>query len=118
MYNVILTPKFKKDLKFYETKRKYRNIEDDIDETIEDLENGNLIGSPLSNIKLPDGENTYKVRIANSNTKSGKSNGYRLLYYAIKNDETIYLLTIYYKKDGNRILSDKEIIDIIKQYCI
>ena len=28
-----------------------------------------------------------KVRIANTDTRMGKSNGYRMIYYAIKQDE-------------------------------
>lgn len=59
-----------------------------------------------------------KVRIANTDTRMGKSNGYRMIYYAIKEDESAYLLSIYYKKDDKRILSDKEIIDLVEEYCM
>ena len=61
--------------------------------------------------------NVVKVRIANSDTHSGKSNGYRLIYYAVKTDGTIYLLTIYYKKDKENI-PNKEIQELILKYCI
>ena len=43
-------------------------------------------------LKLPDGEDTYKVRAANTDTNVGKSNGYRIIYYVVKNDKEIYLL--------------------------
>lgn len=59
-----------------------------------------------------------KVRIANSDTKMGKSNGYRMIYYAIKEDESVYLLSIYYKKDDKRVLSNSEIIELVNEYCI
>lgn len=59
-----------------------------------------------------------KVRIANTDTRMGKSNGYRMIYYAIKNDQLAYLLSIYYKKDDKRVLSDDEIIDLVNKYCI
>ena len=36
-----------------------------------------------------------KVRIANTDTRMGKSNGYRMIYYAIKEDLNAYLLSIY-----------------------
>ena len=59
-----------------------------------------------------------KVRIANTDTRMGKSNGYRMIYYAIKEDMTVYLLSIYYKKDDKRILSDSEIVELVKEYCM
>ncbi len=72
----------------------------------------------IPNLEMKDNENNVvKVRIANSDTHSGKSNGYRLIYYAVKTDGTIYLLTIYYKKDKENI-SNKEIQELILKYCI
>lgn len=59
-----------------------------------------------------------KVRIANTDTRMGKSNGYRMIYYAIKEDMSIYLLSIYYKKDDKRVLSNQEIVDLVKEYCL
>jgi len=57
-----------------------------------------------------------KVRIANTDTNKGKSNGYRLIYYAVKTDYTVYLLSIYYKKDDRRVLSDSEIRELAIKY--
>lgn len=59
-----------------------------------------------------------KVRVANTDTRMGKSNGYRMIYYAIREDMTIYLLSIYYKKDDKRILTNKDIADLVKQECL
>ncbi len=59
-----------------------------------------------------------KVRVANSDTKMGKSNGYRIIYYAVRNDGKVYLLTIYYKKDDKNIPTNKEIEKLVKKYCI
>lgn len=59
-----------------------------------------------------------KVRIANTDTKKGKSNGYRMIYYAIKEDQSVYLLTIYYKKDDERILSNDDIVKLVNEYCV
>lgn len=59
-----------------------------------------------------------KVRIANTDTRMGKSNGYRMIYYAIKEDECAYLLSIYYKKDDKRVLSNEEIIELVNMYCL
>jgi len=66
---------------------------------------------------LPDGEDSYKVRAANTDRHQGKSNGYRVIYYTIKNDYSVYLLTLYYKKDANKIPSKSEISEIINRYC-
>lgn len=116
-YNVISTPKFEDDIKFYKRKRKFNHIEDDVDLVVTELEKGNLIGDIIDDIKLPDGENSYKVRVANTDTHVGKSNGYRIIYYAIKNEQTIFLLTIYYKKDDKKILSKSEIVELLDKYC-
>lgn len=58
-----------------------------------------------------------KVRAANTDTKAGKSNGYRIIYYAIKEDMQVYMLSVYYKKDDKRVLSNKEIIELVNKYC-
>lgn len=77
------------------------------------MEEGILIGDRLEDILLKEGSAAYKVRLANSSTKIGKSNGFRLIYYVVF-DEKIYLMTIYSKKDDNRILNDKQISMLIK----
>ena len=59
-----------------------------------------------------------KVRMANSDTKKGKSNGYRMLYYAIKENSIVYLLSIYYKKEDGKIPTNEEIIQLVKKYCL
>ena len=68
-------------------------------------------------LKLKDIDSkVMKVRIANTDTNKGKSNGYRLIYYAVKTDYTVYLLSIYYKKDDRRVLSDSEIRELAIKY--
>ena len=57
-----------------------------------------------------------KVRIPNSDTHMGKANGYRMLYYAVNQECMAYLLTIYYKKEDNRIPSDEDIRNLAKVY--
>ena len=79
---------------------------------------GNLKGDVIPNLEMKDNDNNVvKVRIANSDSNSGKSNGYRLIYYAEKSDGTIYLLTLYYKKDKENI-TNKEIQELILKYCM
>lgn len=116
MYNIIATKKFDKDIKSYQ--RKFKNIGEDVKEIVDELKEGNLVGDVIKNLKMKDDDNNViKVRVANSDTHSGKSNGYRLIYYAEKSDGTIYLLTIYYKKEKEDI-SNKEIQELILKYCM
>lgn len=60
----------------------------------------------------------FKVRSVNTDTKAGQSNGYRIIYYAVRDDAEVYLLTIYYKKDDNRIPTNQEIIELVETYCM
>lgn len=115
-YDVIPTVQFEKDIKFYKRKRHYNNIQDDLNGIIEELEQGNLMGDEIPELKLTDRKHTYKVRAMNSDTKAGKSNGYRLIYYVVKDDRTIFLLTVYYKKEKEDI-SPQEILTMISEYC-
>ena len=111
---IIITPsrKFKEDIKFYIRKKKYFLINKDISVVESELAKGHLVGNKLDNLNLPCGD-VYKVRLPNSSTNEGKSNGFRLLYYAVL-DEKIYLLTIYSKKDDIRVLNDKQIALLAK----
>lgn len=118
MYKVIPTPKFNSDVEYYFKKRKYHNIGNDIKQITDELKKGNLVGDELSDLKIERNGHTYKVRAANTDARVGKSNGYRIIYYVIKDDKEIYLLTIYSKKDDNSIPSDKEIAKIVKDYVL
>lgn len=116
-FEVIPTEQFEKDVQYYLKKKKFKNVLDDIDEVVSELEKGNLIGDAIPGLTFDDNV-TIKVRMANTDTKVGKSNGYRIIYYAIKSDCEIYLLTLYYKKEDNRIPTNKEIENLVKEYCI
>ena len=114
-YKVILTPNFEKDLK--KLKRKYRNIADDIEPTLEDLEKGNIKGDVIKMNLSDDEGSAIKIRVANTDINSGKSGGYRLICYAEKSDGTIFLLTIYCKREKEDI-SNKEILKLLAKYCM
>lgn len=117
-YNIVVTPKFEDDVNYYKNKKKFTNILDDLDEIMEKLSEGELVGDEIADIKIPENDSVYKVRAVNSNTRQGKSNGYRVIYYVMKEDKTIYLLTVYYKKEDKNIPSKKKIKDIIEKYCM
>jgi len=111
---IIPTKQFNSDTEFYIRKKKFFKITEDIKSVVAELLKGNLIGDRLDNIKLNEGTAVYKVRVPNSSTKSGKSNGFRLIYYYVVIDEKIYLLSIYSKKDDKKILNDKQIELLVK----
>lgn len=116
-FEVIPTEQFEKDVQYYLKKKKFSHILDDVEKVINELENGNLIGDAIPGLSFDDNV-TIKVRMANTDTKVGKSNGYRIIYYAIKSECEIYLLTLYYKKEDNKIPTNKEIEALVKEYCL
>ena len=118
MYKVIPTKQFEADVEYYIRKKKYLHIGQDIKAITDELEAGNLVGTEIPNLKMKANGHTYKVRSANTDTRVGQSNGYRIIYYVIRDDLEIYLLTIYSKKDDSRIPSNQEIIDLVNTYCI
>ncbi len=106
------TADFEKDLKYYVKKKKYFKLPETIEKLVDDLENGNLPGDKIPGLKLPENSAAYKVRLENKSANVGKSNGFRIIYYLVV-DERIYLLTIYSKKDDERIVTDSEIAEMI-----
>lgn len=116
-FEIIPTKRLEDDLRYYLKKKKFKHILEDVDDIVKELEKGNLLGDAILGLVFDDNE-TVKVRIANTDTRVGKSNGYRMIYYVVKNDCEIYLLTIYYKKEDNKIPSNKEIEALVKEYCL
>ena len=115
-YRIVPTNKFKSDVRHY--KKKYKNIADDLDKVIKELEKGNLLGTPIPHIEMADNNNNViKVRVANSDIPCGERGAYRIIYYAVKSDGTIYLLSVYSKRDKENI-PNKEIQKIILDECI
>lgn len=110
---VIWSDDFTADVKYYIKKKKYTKIRDDIKPIVEKLKVGNLIGDKMTDLHLKEGTAAYKVRVANTSANVGKSNGFRIIYYAVV-DKKAYLLTIYSKKDDDRIPTDATIMMMIK----
>jgi mRNA-degrading endonuclease RelE of RelBE toxin-antitoxin system len=86
--------------------KKYKNISKDL-KKLQDT----LLKDPKSGIEL--GENLYKIRLANSSIPTGKSVGFRVVYYYVDQQENIYLLTIYSKRELENI-SDERLVEILK----
>ncbi|TAH15619.1 MAG: hypothetical protein EAZ09_23650 [Oscillatoriales cyanobacterium] len=70
-----LTPRFQRDLRTLA--KRYRNIRNDIQPVIEQLQAGELPGSRIPGMEYE----IFKVRIKNSDIQKGKSAGYRAIYY-------------------------------------
>jgi len=94
-YKVIPTPEFIKNLKTL--KKKYKNIKNDVLELANELEKNPTIGTDLGN-------NTFKIRIKNSDNNKGKSAGYRIITYCINDIKEVSLVTIYSKSEKENIL--------------
>jgi len=105
---IFFARRFKQDVR--ELSKKYRHIRSDLQTTLEEISQGNLIGNQISGVGYP----VFKVRIKNSDIDKGNSEGYRLIYYT-QSPDVIIIITIYSKSDQADI-SAKEIRKIIADY--
>ena len=92
--------------------KRYRNIKIDIQPLLSQFLTGELPGDRIAGTNY----SVYKVRAKNSDTKSGKSSGYRLIYQ-VENLKLIVLHLIYSKSDQATITA-KQIKEMIEDYQI
>lgn len=71
-----------------------------------------LTEDPTKGISI--GHNCYKIRLAIASKGKGKSGGARVITHVLFKDDTAYLLSIYDKSEIDS-LSDKEILELLKQ---
>lgn len=90
--------------------KKYRNILNDIQPIIAQLENGEIPGEQVAGV----GYSVFKLRIKNSDNQKGKSGGYRLIYY-LKTNDKILLLTLYSKSEQDDVMAG-DLKDIIEEH--
>jgi hypothetical protein len=102
------TETFSKCLK--KLQKRFKNIQKDCDKFIEGIDTVDSLGTSLGN-------GIYKVRIANSDKKSGKSAGYRLVSYLKLTDSELYLMYIYDKSDTDNI-SEKQIDELFQKFAL
>ncbi len=106
MINFSALPSFNKSLK--QLSKRFHNIKNDMTDLMmtlqENPENGIFIKKEI-----------YKIRLKNSDTKSGKSGGYRVLYYYLNCQDEIIFFSIFSKTDTENI-SDNDIDNLIKEY--
>lgn len=107
MVEVRFTPPFQRRLK--SLRKRYRQIRQDIEPILADLEHGNWVGDQISGSEFT----VFKVRARNSDIPTGKSGGYRLIYQVLWS-ECVVLLIIYAKSDQADV-SIAEIEEAIRQ---
>ncbi len=101
---IIVLDNFAKEVK--KLAKRYKQIASDLKE-LEAL----LLEDAKSGVHL--GGRCYKIRLANSSIPTGKSGGFRVIYYYLDEQNNIYLMSIYAKSDLENI-SDEKIIEILK----
>jgi mRNA-degrading endonuclease RelE of RelBE toxin-antitoxin system len=106
MINFDVLPRFEKEVKT--RKKKYPNIKKDILNLSSTLSENPTKGILIKN-------NLYKIRIKNSDNNSGKSGGYRVIYYYINQDNYICYFSIF-SKSKTENLTDIELDELFKEY--
>jgi len=103
-FRVIPLESFKQNFK--KLQKKYRNIKNDVRKLTSQLQE-----NPKAGISLQ--HNCYKIRVANSSVPTGKSGGFRTIYYFLDEHKSIYLIAIYSKTKKDNI-SENELLELLK----
>lgn len=111
-YTIDYSAQFKRQLK--QLRKKYPRSGEVVEEYIEKLEQGELLGEPYDGLGLPPNEDVYKLRVPNPDAKRGTSGGFRVIYYVIRDKEYIDLLVIYSKTEVSNV-TQAEILAILKE---
>ena len=86
--------------------KKYKNIKNDFKKLTSELENNPKVGAYIQ-------YNCYKLRVANSSIPTGKSGGFRTIYYFLDDENSVYLIAIYSKTQKSTI-SETELLELLK----
>jgi len=107
MYNITTTKLFRRIIK--KLSKKYPHIEKDYFDLLDKLEQGQFVGDEVQGFA----GDVYKVRIASTDQKKGKSGGFRIIYYVYYKADAVYFMYIYAKSEKENI--DPTIIERIKK---
>ena len=105
-YKILFTPEFEKEIK--RLSAKYPSIKIDFNHFLKELGLNPAQGTPL-------GKNCYKIRMAISSKRTGKSGGARVITCVLIVEETIILISIYDKPEKESI-SNIEIQERLGRY--
>ena len=101
---IVSLESFSKDVK--KLYKKYRKVTEDLKILEEQLDK-----DPKSGMEL--GNNCYKIRLRNTSVPTGKSGGFRVIYYYIDDENNLYLMAMYSKSELENI-SDDRLMEILK----
>lgn len=99
---IVPTPEFKKSVK--KLFKRYKLISKDLADLEKELREDSHAGVDL-------GSGCFKIRLKNSSVPTGKSGGFRVIYF-LRTQEKIYLLEIYSKSDLESI-DEKRLVEIL-----
>ena len=102
--SILYTPTFEKELK--KLSKNYKSIKTDFAVLLEELNKNDTLGVSLGN-------NVFKIRMKITDKNKGKSAGARIITF-YKNENNIYLLSIYDKSEKDSITKTK-INDILNE---
>lgn len=111
--SVEVSPEFKRNIK--PLAKKYHTLKQSLENLVKEL-----IENPYLGVSY--GNGIFKIRLADKSKGSGKSGGFRILYYHLEvtsNGITLLLTNIYDKSEIGTIKKDdavKQLNDIIKEY--
>jgi mRNA-degrading endonuclease RelE of RelBE toxin-antitoxin system len=103
--NIKTLPHFDKEVK--KLYKKYKQLPSDLKAL-----NTELFENPKAGIEL--GNKCYKIRLANSSIPTGKSGGFRIIYYYLDTDNNLYLMSMYSKSEFENI-DEKIILNILRE---
>jgi len=98
-FNVTIAHEAQREAK--QLNKKYRSFKADLTELINILKTEPQQGEPL-------GKDCYKIRLAITDKRKGKSGGARVITCVKIVEETVFLLSIYDKSEAE-IITDKEL---------
>ncbi|MBA4407877.1 MAG: hypothetical protein C0397_00455 [Odoribacter sp.] len=87
--------------------KKFPLLKNELAELIHELKQNPTKGTEI-------GQNCFKIRLAIASKGKGKSGGARIITHLVSINETVFLLSIYNKSEIEN-LTDKEILELIKQ---
>ena len=93
---VLFTPEFKRNLR--QLAKKYRQIKADVQPLLDELIHGGTPGDQIPGVR----STVFKVRVKNSDSRKGKSGGFRIIYQHVR-ERVIVLVTIYSKTEQTDI---------------
>jgi mRNA-degrading endonuclease RelE of RelBE toxin-antitoxin system len=105
-FEVLQSVEFEKEAKYLS--KKYPSFKYDLKELADSLSLKPSQGSSLGN-------NCYKVRMSISSKAKGKRGGARVITYVVIHELSVLLLGVY-DKSTKETMSDKEIVDRLKNY--